>query len=645
MSKRIPSAEQMPRIGPLLLVALVCLGFFTLWTWDLGYPSLSGDESFVAILTAEPTGEIMRRLNTDEPHPPVYYLIMRVWHLLVGSQPEFLVRYPSLLIGMLLLSLTYRLGRDLGLGWPAALVAALWLGFNPHLTVHLREARMYGPMVVSLAFAVLIGLRFERLPRKAAVGIAAAASLLALLTHYFNVLFVAALGLWGMLTLDSEERRRWLLSQAGAWVLLALWLPFMGQGFFNPASLSQGKIWSFTLPPWDTLARLLRVGVFGYRDIPASWLALAGSALLAGGWLIGSLCAKGRQRWLLLLSVAGPLVTFALLGWFKPLFHPKYTLPWLLFAALALGCLVARRPCLGDGMALLLLALMALPTWRTVHMPYDPGFVMSRDDWLRPIPRQLGQYLVEHAGPTDIFGLGTPDAAHCYYADHYFERALGCALIPEYPTQPVDELERQIDELLAKHQVLWYLDYYNPYWDPHRVADEALNRHALGLGTEEVVGRRLRLYTSSGTILRNQQTVGAHFGEVAELEGVWLLQGSDLHLVLVWHSLADHPPVTAKVFLHLVDETGQIVDQKDSVPVWWTRPLKTWRLDEQLLDAYTLSMPVDTHLADWSLRIGLYNPDTLARLPAYDQAGTRLPDDAVPVPLAAWISPTSEANP
>jgi len=632
-------------ITPLLLTALVCLAFFALWSWNLGYPSLSGDESFVAILTSEPAGEILRRLNSDEPHPPVYYLMMRLWYLIAGNRPEFLVRYPSLLVGLLLLSLTYRLGRDLGLGWLAAVAATLWLGFNPHLIVHVREARMYGPMVASLAFAALIALRFERLPHKTAIGIAAAASLLALLTHYFNVLFVIVLGLWGTLVLGAEGRRRWLLSQGVAWALFALWMPFMGRGFFNPSNLSQGKTWSFTLLPWDTLSRLIRVGVFGYRDTPALWLAFAGGVLLIGSWLAGCFCCKGRRRWFLLLGAAGPLMIYALLGWFKPVFHPKYILPWLLFAALALGCLIARRPWLGGGVTIVLLALMALPMWRTVWRPYDPGLGVSSDEWLRPVPRQLTRYLVEHAGPTDVFGLGTPDPAHCYYADHYFERSLGCALLPKDPIQSVGELERQIDELLAEHTVLWYLDFYNPYWDPHHVADEALAQRALSLGAEEAAERRLRLYTRSETVLRRQQAVGVRFGEVAELEGIWLMQGGDLHVVLVWHSLADRPPVEAKVFLHLVDETGQVVVQDDSIPVWWTRPLETWRLDEQVLDAHVLSLPAGASLTNGSLFVGLYDPDTLVRLSAYDRSETRLPDDTVSLPLSAWISFDSEASP
>ncbi|MFZ5919407.1 MAG: glycosyltransferase family 39 protein [Chloroflexota bacterium] len=630
--------------GPMLLVVLLCLGFFALWTWNLGYPSLSGDESFVAILTAEPAGEILQRLNTDEPHPPVYYLLMRLWQQLAGSRPEFLVRYPSLLVGLLLLSLLYRLGRDLGLGWPAALAASLWLGLNPQLTVHMREARMYGPMVASLALVVLVSWRFERLPRRWAIILAASSGLLALLTHYFDVLFVAPVGLWGLLTFRGEFRKRWLVSQTVVWGCLALWLVFLGRGFFNPTSLSQGKTWSFILPPWDTLARLLRIGLQGYRDLYPPGLTLTGVGLLIGGWLAGSLKGSARHRWLLLLGVAGPLLAYALLGWFKPIFHAKYTLPWLLFVALALGRLLARRPWLGAGVMLGLLALMAWPTWRTLRMPYDPGFVMSRDEWLRPVARELGDFLVTHAGPTDTFGTGTPDAAHCYYAEHYFERSVGCALIPARPTQSLDELEVQVRELLARHRVLWLLDYYNPYWDPHHLAEAALAHNALSLGVEQATERQLRLYTSQQTVLQQMQPVGARFGEVAELAGIWLVPGQDLHLVLVWRSLADHPPIVAKTFIHLLDSSGQIVAQQDGLPVWWTRPLATWQPGEILLDAYTLTTGDDTAGQDWSLRVGFYDPDTLTRLPARASNGAPLPDDAVAVSLDRWLPAAEETG-
>lgn len=100
-------------------------------------------------MAAEPVNEVLCQSNSNEPHPPVYYLLMHVWCLFLGSHNEFLMWHPSALIGMLLLSLTYRLGRDLSLGWPTALIAVLALGFNPQVAVQLRKARMRGAMITS----------------------------------------------------------------------------------------------------------------------------------------------------------------------------------------------------------------------------------------------------------------------------------------------------------------------------------------------------------------------------------------------------------------------------------------------------------------------------------------------------------------
>jgi hypothetical protein len=202
-------------------------------------------------------------------------------------------------------------------------------------------------------------------------------------------------------------------------------------------------------------------------------------------------------------------------------------------------------------------------------------------------------------------------------------------------------MERQIGDLLAAHDVLWYLDFYNPAWDPHRNGDAALSQRAVNLGLEETEGGRLRLYTSAETVVRDQQRIAARLGDVAELEGVWVTQGSQLHVALVWRALAEQPAVSAKVFVHLIDAGGQLVAQEDGVPVRWTRPIETWHLNERVLDIYVLPLPPGARLNEWSLHVGLYDPDTLIRFPAYDRGLTRLPDDTVSVPLSAWASPTA----
>jgi uncharacterized membrane protein len=183
------------------------------WLWDLGYPALSGDEAYVATSASQPLSSIFRHLNRDEPHPPTYYVFMHGWFLVVSARPEFSVRFPSVLFGLLLLSVTCRLGRDLGLGLYQALWPVVVLGLMPQALVHIREARMYGLMLLSIAILTLAALRFERLPRLAGFLFASGAAVLALSTHYFNVLFVAAIGVWGVFSLRQELRWRWILSQ------------------------------------------------------------------------------------------------------------------------------------------------------------------------------------------------------------------------------------------------------------------------------------------------------------------------------------------------------------------------------------------------------------------------------------------------
>ncbi len=621
-----------------LLLAALMLGFFAFWMRDLGLPAFSGDEAFVAIQSQKTAGEIVRQLNIDEPHPPLYYLAMRGWHVATASLRELPVRTPSLLSGLLLLSVTYALGRRLGLGRLVAFIPVLLVGLNPQITVHVREARMYGPMLVTAVFAYLVASRFERMSPVTSMVAVMLSTLLALLTHYFNALFMAGLAMWGLLNWTGALRRRWLAAQAGAWLLLAVWLPFFGRGFFSPETLEAGKTWSLRLRPWETLAELIEVGAFGNRFLPAAgWVVVAAGLLMVAGWLAGCWLAKGGGRLLLLSAVVVPVGLFAMLAWIRPVFHAKYTLPWLVFAALGPGFVTATRRRTGIALTAALLGLTAGATWRTVESPYDPGLPLSGGDALSPNARLLGEGLAALAGPDDTYGECAPNPAHDFYTNDYLDRPLGYAVLPHYPEQPAAELSGQLEALLGSHRLLWYLDCTNPFWDPERVADQAFESRALLLGVEEIAGDRVRLYVAPGRVLEEQQVVGARFGgdPLAELSGTWKAKGQSLYVVLVWRSLAQTPDVDAKVFVHLVDGGGQPVSQSDGVPVAWTRPLATWRQDELLLDVHALPAP-GADASGYTLRVGLYDAQTLDRLPAVDAQAERAADDAILIPPGGW---------
>jgi hypothetical protein len=607
---------------------------FAAWAWNLGYGEYTGDEYFVVRFIQQPAGEILRRLNTDEPHPPLYYLMMRGWRLLENRSDETLMRLPSLFVGLLLLSLTYRLARDLGLGLEGALAAVGVLAVTPQMLEHIREVRMYGLMTVGVVAAALVGWRFSRLPRRWAVPAAALASLLALFSQYFSVLFIGPLVLWGIGIFRGDTRRRWILAQGIAFGALALWLPLMGRGFFNPTSLQQGKTWSFLLPPWETLWQVLEVGAFGYRDYLYVGWAAAGGALLAVAALAGSVVAGRPSRWLVLCMVAVPLAAYAGLCAIKPLYHPKYVVPWLVFAALAIGALVARWRAPGLGVCVALVALMAWPAWRTLSLPYPADLRLTRDRWLPPpAERDLAHALDPLMGPTDTFGLGTPDWLPCFYTQNYLPRNLGCTLLPASPEQTVGELVGQIDQTLSAHRVLWFMRFYNPAWDPHHVTEAALSQSSLFLGTESLAGRSFDLYASPQRLLREQTPIGVRLGDAAVLEGAWLMRGPALRLVLIWTVLPGSP-AGLKVFVHERDATDAMIAQADQD---WLEGAQ--RFGPHLFTVSTLPLPDGQSLTSHTFSLGLYDGGTLARLPAYRPAGERLPDDAVVVPMAALLQP------
>jgi hypothetical protein len=123
-------------------------------------------------------------------------------------------------------------------------------------------------------------------------------------------------------------------------------------------------------------------------------------------------------------------------------------------------------------------------------------------------------------------------------------------------------------------------------------------------------------------------SLNAHFGDLTTLLGANLSAAlpppGPLTLTLVWRAEATGT-ASYRVFVHLVDETGQIVSQSDGEPVAWSRPTTGWLPGEIILDEHSLALPVHTNNSHW-LRIGLYDPDSGQRLPTAN-------DDFVAIPL------------
>jgi hypothetical protein len=104
--------------------------------------------------------------------------------------------------------------------------------------------------------------------------------------------------------------------------------------------------------------------------------------------------------------------------------------------------------------------------------------------------------------------------------------------------------------------------------------------------------------------------------------------GEAIHLTLYWQA-QELMDVSYTVFVHLLDESGQIRGQVDRPPVGGARPTTSWLAGEVVVDAYEVTVPPDVPPGRYTFAVGMYELATLQRLPAFDAAGQHLPDDRV----------------
>ena len=123
-----------------------------------------------------------------------------------------------------------------------------------------------------------------------------------------------------------------------------------------------------------------------------------------------------------------------------------------------------------------------------------------------------------------------------------------------------------------------------------------------------------------------------------DLQGDAVAAKGVLHLTLYWKTLRP-TDIPYTVFTHLLDGEGKVRGQRDGVPVDGTRPTTGWAVGEIIVDRYEISVDGDTPEGTCQIEIGLYDPESGDRMPAFDAEGQRLEHDRVLLPHAIQIIP------
>jgi len=142
-----------------------------------------------------------------------------------------------------------------------------------------------------------------------------------------------------------------------------------------------------------------------------------------------------------------------------------------------------------------------------------------------------------------------------------------------------------------------------------------------------------RLYAAPKPALPTY-AVSFRLGEAIRLLGYDLKQekeaeGVSLHLALYWRA-EQVPEADYMVFVHLVDIKGHPLGQHDGPPRDGAYPTSWWLPGQVIVDRHTIHLDQLDADSTW-LRVGMYNLETMIRVPAFDGTNQRLPDDSIPL--------------
>jgi hypothetical protein len=121
------------------------------------------------------------------------------------------------------------------------------------------------------------------------------------------------------------------------------------------------------------------------------------------------------------------------------------------------------------------------------------------------------------------------------------------------------------------------------------------------------------------------QLQSARFGDVAQLLGYQLAaEPTELTLTLYWQAQAPDQ-IDYTIFVHLLDQAGQLVMGQDNQPVNGSYPTGIWEPGEVIPDEYRFDTS-DLPPGEYQIEIGMYVLETGERLPVYMPDGTQDPN-------------------
>lgn len=554
-------------------------------------------------------------------HPPLYYLLLHCWMPFVG-QTEFAVRFLSVIAGVLIGAVTYRIARAL-FDDPVAVIAAFLTAFSPFQVYYSQEARMYIWVTlfaaVSMWAFVKLKVQSSKLSGQRSAfsvwSVYVVATLAALSTQYVGAFIVLVENLvfviWWLFAIRNSQfairaLAHWLIGQLVIGALFLPWFLFAG---------GQLATWPSISEPLDLPTLLWRVLTVFSVGITLDDSVASGAALVFGGvFLIG--CRRTRAPLShcatvpVILWTFVPIAVMYLVSLARPAYNPKF----LLLAAPAFLILVARglTPFAIRRLSLVVCSLVILipSAVALTNYYFDPRY--ARDDY-----RAIVHFIDANERAGDGILINAPGQIDV--VRYYWRGNQQLFLLPRMRPPDPRATRADVDAMLSQTQRLFAIYWSTDQSDPQRLVETRLAERAFKARDEWRGNVRLALYGLAPAARRAAQQLDARFGGALTLSGYQLDQrvaraGDVLTLTLHWR-IEQTPATRYKIFAHLLDVNGRVVAQRDGEPFADLRPLTTFRAGDTLADNYGIFIEPGTPPGEYRIEIGVYGADDGARVP------------------------------
>ena len=307
--------------------------------------SLWHDEAFSALYISKyGWNEMMHRIILDV-HPPLYYILLRLWNYVFGHGLLSL-RSLSIVLGILTVWAGYlfvkqALSGKTGINnekW--ALVAALLLAVNPFQIQYALEARMYtlGTFLVLISsYLLLKALETNQTKYWIWYGITVAAGAY---THYFLLFSLVAQALYFIYYVLSTYKLNFFkqsnfLKGVGAYILsVILYIPWI-PSFIEQNTRVTGGYWITPPDRWSVPGTIWKMG-FGGEGINRPTLAVATVVTVI---LILFFLRKTppKSKWLIFLGLTVPFAAAIGLSFKQAIYLDRYFVFASLFFSILVG--------------------------------------------------------------------------------------------------------------------------------------------------------------------------------------------------------------------------------------------------------------------------------------------------------------------